>query len=126
MSHEIMNDRKSSPQLVACGCDVQPKEKPKRKALAVDPELKSASLRRLRRVEGQIRGLQKMVQQDRYCTDILIQISSVQEALRGVSKNLMRNHLRHCASHAIRSGRPAEGESIYEEILDLMVKHTRT
>jgi CsoR family transcriptional regulator, copper-sensing transcriptional repressor len=120
-----MNDRKNSMRMAACGCDAQSKERTQRKALAVDPELKAANIKRLRRVEGQIRGLQKMVQQDRYCTDILIQISSVQEALRGVSRNLMRNHLRHCASHAIRSGRPIDGETVYEEILDLMDKHTR-
>jgi DNA-binding FrmR family transcriptional regulator len=111
--------------MAACGCDAQAQGKTQRKALAVDPELKAANIKRLRRVEGQIRGLQKMVQQDRYCTDILIQMSSVQEALRGVSRNLMRNHLRHCASHAIRSGRPADGETVFEEILDLMDKHTR-
>ena len=79
-----------------CGSD--------RKALAVSPEIKSAALRRLSRIEGQVRGLQKMVEEERYCADILVQISSVQEALRGVSRHLMRNHLRHCASDAIRKG----------------------
>jgi DNA-binding FrmR family transcriptional regulator len=120
-----MNERKNSPKLAACSCDTQFKGKPNRKDLAVDPELKAANIKRLRRVEGQIRGLQRMVHQDRYCTDILIQISSVQEALRGVSRNLMRNHLRHCASHAVRSGRPEDGEMVYEEILDLMDKQIR-
>lgn len=120
-----MNDRKNSPKLAACGCDAHSREKSQRKALAVDPDLKTSNIKRLRRVEGQIRGLQKMVQQDRYCADILIQISSVQEALRGVSRNLMRNHLRHCASYAIRSGGPADGETVYEEILDLMDRHSR-
>jgi len=120
-----MNDRNNPQKLVACGCDAQPKKNSHRKALAVDPELKSANIRRLRRVEGQIRGLQKMVHEDRYCMDILIQVSSVQEALRGVSRNLMRNHLRHCASHAIRSGHPLDSEAVFEEILDLMFKHAR-
>ena len=120
-----MNHPKKSQGLAACGCDAQSKEKRRRQDLAVDPERKAASIKRLRRVEGQIRGLQKMVQQDRYCTDILIQIASVQEALRGVSKNLMRNHLRHCASQVLRSGRPIDGEKVYEEILHLMGKHIR-
>jgi len=120
-----MSHQKNSQRYANCGCDAQSKEKPHRQALAVDPELKAANIMRLRRVEGQIRGLQNMVQQDRFCPDILIQISSVQEALRGVSKNLMRNHLRHCASQVFRSGRPADGESVYKEILDLMDKHIR-
>jgi hypothetical protein len=62
-----------------CGCDVHSTA---RKAVAVDPEIKAANLKRLRRIEGQIRGLQKMIEEDRYCADIVIQISSVQEALR--------------------------------------------
>src|SRR6266571_3405717 len=65
----------------ACGCAVHPRA---RKALAVDPEIKSSNLKRLRRIEGQVRGLQRLVTEDRYCADILVQISSVQEALRSV------------------------------------------
>ena len=64
-----------------------------RKAVAVDPEAKERNLKRLRRIEGQVRGLQKMVEEDRYCADILTQISSVHEALRAVGRELMRNHL---------------------------------
>ena len=75
-----------------------------RKAVAVDPDIKDRNLKRLRRIEGQVRGLQKMVEEDRYCADILTQISSVQEALRSVGRELMRNHLKHCATQAIRSG----------------------
>ena len=71
-------------------------------AVAVDPELKAAAVRRLRRIAGQVRGLESMVDQERYCADILVQIASVQEALRGVSRLLMRNHLQHCATMAIR------------------------
>ncbi len=105
-----------SPAGCACGSD--------RKALAVSPEIKSAALRRLNRIEGQVRGLQKMVEEERYCADILVQISSVQEALRGVSRHLMRNHLRHCASDAIRKG-STEAEAMYDEILDLVYRHAR-
>ena len=76
------------------------------KAVAVDPESKDRNLKRLRRIEGQVRGLQKMVEEDRYCPDILTQISSVQEALRSVGRELMRNHLKHCATQAIRSRAP--------------------
>ena len=89
-----------------------------------DPEVKSRNLKRLRRIEGQIRGLQKMVEEDRYCADILIQISSVHEALRGVGRELMRNHLKHCATGAIRTG-GRQAETVYDEIVDLMYTHSR-
>ncbi len=73
-----------------------------RKAAAVDETIAVKNLRRLRRIEGQVRGLQKMVEEDRYCADIMTQIASVHEALRAVSRELMRNHLKHCATTAIR------------------------
>ena len=85
---------------------------------------KDAHLKRLRRIEGQVRGIQKMVDEDRYCADVLTQISSVHEALRSVGRELMRNHLRHCAAGAIR-GTPAEAESMYDELVDMMYKHAR-
>src|ERR671918_139390 len=95
-----------------------------RKAAAVDPALKAKTLNRLRRIEGQVRGLQKMVEEDRYCAEILTQISSVHEALRAVGRELMRNHLRHCATSAIRSG-DTDAEAMYDELLDMMYKHSR-
>jgi len=107
-----------------CGCAVREASSSSRKALAVDAEIKSRNIKRLRRIEGQVRGLQKMVDDDRYCADIMTQISSVQEALRGVGKELMRNHLKHCATGAIRSG-GGEAERMYDEILDLMYTHNR-
>jgi DNA-binding FrmR family transcriptional regulator len=97
---------------------------PVRHASGVDLDGKARNITRLRRIEGQIRGLQKMVDEDRYCTDIMTQIASVHEALRGVSRELMRNHLRHCTADAVRSGE-ARAEEIYEELLDLMYRKTR-
>lgn len=102
----------------------EPEEKD-RKASGVDPEIKAANLRRLRRIEGQIRGLAHMVEEDRYCPDILVQISSVQEALRAVGRGLMRNHLQHCATEAIRKGSPAEAEATYDELMYLIHKYAR-
>src|SRR5574338_1609908 len=84
----------------ACGCATTPTGG--RKAVGVDPNIRDRNLKRLRRIEGQVRGLQKMVEEDRYCADILTQISSVHEALRAVGRELMRNHLKHCAATAIR------------------------
>lgn len=94
-------------------------------AVAVDPGLRQEAVSRLRRVEGQIRGLQRMVEDGRYCADILIQVSAVHEALRGVGKLLMANHLRHCVTHAIRGDDEAETERTYAEVLDLMYRHAR-
>jgi len=105
-----------------CGCAVQ--DAGTRKALAVDPDVKARNVKRLRRIEGQIRGLQKMVEDDRYCADILTQVSSVHEALRGVGRELMRNHLKHCAAGAIRTG-GEEADRMYDEILELVYTHSR-
>src|SRR6266404_5640382 len=91
-----------------------------KKAVGVDPEIKEANQKRLRRIEGQVRGLQKMVEEDRYCADVIMQIASVQEALRGVARNLMKNHMRHCAAKEIGSGKKEEKEAMYEELLGLM------
>jgi len=97
----------------------------KRKAAGVDAELKGANLNRLRRIEGQVRGLQKMVEEERYCPDVIVQVASVQEALRGVARNLMKNHLRHCVTKALRSEEPKESAAMYDELLELIYKHLR-
>ena len=96
-----------------------------RKAVDVDPEIKASNLRRLSRIEGQVRGIQRMVEEDRYCADILMQVTSAQEALRAVARSLMRNHLNHCASHAIRTGSDEEREAMYDELLDMIYKNAR-
>jgi DNA-binding FrmR family transcriptional regulator len=98
---------------------------PSRKAVEVDPAIKASSLRRLRRIEGQIRGLQRMVGEDRYCADILTQVSSAQEALRAVARALMRNHLTHCATHAIRSGSAEDRQAMYDELLEMIYRNAR-
>jgi len=109
-----------SETVVTCACGTRPGDGTH--AVAVDPEIKRAVLTRLRRIEGQLRGLQKMVDDERYCADVLIQVSSVQEALRGVSRSLLQNHLKHCAGEAIRSGDPEREQAMYEELLDLVFK----
>jgi CsoR family transcriptional regulator, copper-sensing transcriptional repressor len=95
-----------------------------RKAETVEPQIKDRNLKRLRRIEGQVRGLQKMVEDDRYCADIMTQISSVHEALCAVGRELMRNHLRHCATTAIRSSK-SDAEAMYDELVEMMYKHSR-
>lgn len=105
-----------------CPCDLHPGG---RKAAGVDPELKIANRKRLRRIEGQVRGLQRMLEDDRYCPDIIVQVASVQEALRGVARNLMRNHLKHCAAQTLRSGDRKKSEEMYDELLETIYTHLR-
>lgn len=95
-----------------------------RKAVAVDPRMKAANLKRLRRIEGQVRGIHKMVEEERYCAEILGQLSAVHEALRAVGRELMRNHLKHCANHAFRAG-GQQAEAICDELVDLFHKNAR-
>lgn len=102
-----------------CGCG-----RDGRRATGVDPDIKERNQKRLRRIEGQVRGLHRMVEEDRYCADIVVQLASVQEALRAVGRELMRNHLKHCAGDALRAG-GSEAEAMTDEIIDLMYKHLR-
>ena len=112
---------KSDESSAVCGCHASDSG---RKAVKVDPEIKAGNLKRLRRIEGQVRGLHKMVEEDRYCADIVTQVASVQEALRGVARQLMRNHLKHCAAAAIKQG-PEQAEVMYDELLELVYRHLR-
>lgn len=113
----------ASPTTSPCACGARPGDGTH--AVAVDPEVKHAITTRLRRIEGQIRGLQRMVDEERYCADVLVQMSSVQEVLRGVSRELLHNHLKHCATEAIRSGDQDQANAMYEELLDLMYRSAR-
>jgi DNA-binding FrmR family transcriptional regulator len=106
-----------------CACGTRPGDGTH--AVAVDPDVKHAVLTRLRRIEGQARGLQRMVEEERYCADVLTQVASVQEALRAVSRELLANHLRHCTTAALRSGDPAQAEAVYAELLDMVQRSAR-
>ena len=105
-----------------CACGARPGDGTH--AVQVDPEIKHAIGTRLRRIEGQVRGLQKMVEEERYCADVMTQISSVHEALRSVGRELMRNHLKHCETAAIKWG-PDTAEPMYDELVELMYRHSR-
>ena len=116
----VAHAESSAANAASCGCATHSG----RKAVAVDPDIKVRNFKRLRRIEGQVRGLQKMIEDDRYCADVMVQISSVTEALRAVGRELMRNHLKHCATAAIR-GNDDEASAMYDEIVDLMYKTAR-
>jgi DNA-binding FrmR family transcriptional regulator len=89
-----------------------------------DAASKAKAQARLRKIEGQVRGLQKMIDEDRHCPDILIQISSTQQALRAVSKMLMRDHLQHCTTRAVRTSDEAAAQ-VYDELIDLMYTYSK-
>lgn len=82
-------------------------------------------LLRLRRAEGQVRGVQKMVQEQRYCPDVLVQLSAVHESLRAVERILMKNHLQHCVTEALRSRDQQKAQRTYNELTELFYKHAR-
>jgi len=77
-------------------------------------EHKEAVLKRLRRIEGQVRGLQRMVEEDRYCIDILEQISAATRALQSVALQLLEGHMGHCVAEAVRSGGDEASEKLSE------------
>ncbi|APC49011.1 metal-sensing transcriptional repressor [Virgibacillus halodenitrificans] len=80
---------------------------------------KSAVINRLKRIEGQVRGIQKMVEEDRYCIDVLVQINAIQAALKKVGFSITERHTKHCVSHAIKEG---EGNEAIEELMEVL-KH---
>src|SRR5699024_8672584 len=80
---------------------------------------KQAVINRLKRIEGQVRGIQKMVEEDRYCVDILVQISAINAALNKVDFAVTERHTKHCVSHEVKEGR---GEEAIDELMDIM-KH---
>ncbi len=83
-------------------------------------------LNRLRRIEGQVRGLERMVEEDRYCIDVLTQISAVVTALESVGVKVLEDHVRHCVAGALASGDAAEAEAKVEELLAAVQRFVKT
>ena len=81
---------------------------------------KTATLKRLGRIEGQVRGLARMVADERYCIDIVTQIAAVRAALRRVEEEILRGHVAHCVAHAISSGDKADQRRKVAELMDVM------
>ncbi len=81
---------------------------------------KQATLKRLGRIEGQVRGLARMVEADRYCIDIVTQIAAARAALRRVEEEILREHVAHCVEHAIKSGDKADQRRKVAELMDVM------
>jgi len=88
-------------------------------------DTKTAILKRLSRIEGQVRGLSRMVEEDRYCIDIVTQIAAVRAALRRAEDEILRDHVGHCVEHAIASGDKAEQRRKVAEIMDVLARAER-
>lgn len=86
---------------------------------------KSSTLKRLSRIEGQVRGLARMVEGDRYCIDIVTQIAAVRAALRKAEEEILRDHVAHCVEHAISSGDKADQRRKVAELMDVMGRVSR-
>jgi DNA-binding FrmR family transcriptional regulator len=88
-------------------------------------DIKTSCLKRLSRVEGQVRGLARMLEEDRYCIDVITQLSAVRSALKRVEEEILRDHVAHCVEHAIASGDKAQQRKKIAELMDA-VERSRT
>jgi DNA-binding FrmR family transcriptional regulator len=91
----------------------------------MDAKAKPARLRRLSRIEGQVRGLARMVEEDRYCIDIVTQIAAVRAALARVEEDILEDHIGHCVEHAISSGNAAEQRKKVAELMEVLGRARR-
>jgi CsoR family transcriptional regulator, copper-sensing transcriptional repressor len=91
----------------------------------MQPQAKSSVLRRLKRIEGQVRGLSRMVESDRYCIDIVTQLSAVRAALRRAEEEILADHVGHCVEYAIASGNKAEQRHKVAELMDVLRRAER-
>ena len=86
---------------------------------------KTSVTKRLKRIEGQVRGLVRMVEDDRYCIDIVTQISAVRSALRRAEEEILADHIAHCVEHAIASGTKAEQRRKVSELIEVLSRSDR-
>jgi DNA-binding FrmR family transcriptional regulator len=86
---------------------------------------KATRLKRLSRIEGQVRGLGRMVEEDRYCIDIVTQIAAVRAALSRVEQDVLRDHIGHCVAHAMASGDADDQKQKIEELMDVLARSAR-
>ena len=91
----------------------------------MERENKDKLLNRLNRIEGQVRGVARMVEEDRYCIDIVTQISAVRAALRKAEEEILREHVAHCVEHAIASGDKGDQRRKVAELMDVMGRAAR-
>ena len=88
-------------------------------------DIKASCAKRLSRIEGQVRGIARMVEEDRYCLDIVTQVSAVRAALRRLEEEVLRDHVAHCVEHAISSGNKADQRRKIEELMEVVSRADR-
>ncbi len=88
-------------------------------------DIKAEAAKRLNRVEGQVRGIARMVEEDRYCIDVLTQIAAVRAALRRLVEEILKDHVGHCIEHAIQAGNKAEQRRKIEELMAVVGRADR-
>ena len=91
----------------------------------MNKQSKASCLKRLNRIEGQVRGLARMLEEDRYCIDVVTQIAAVRAALRRVEEEVLREHISHCVEHAIVSGNADEQRRKVAELMDVLSRTAR-
>jgi DNA-binding FrmR family transcriptional regulator len=91
----------------------------------MNPKAKTSVLNRLQRIEGQVRGLARMVEEDRYCIDVVTQISAARAALRRVEEEILRDHVAHCVEHAIAAGDKEDQRRKVSELIDVLARTNR-
>jgi len=88
----------------------------------MDEKVKKSQRARLGRIEGQVRGVARMVEEDRYCIDVLTQIRAVRAALDKVEQEILHDHLQHCVAHAFHGGNAKERQTKIEELMEVLDK----
>ena len=88
-------------------------------------DIKASCAKRLSRIEDQVRGIARMVEEDRYCIDIVTQVSAVRAALRRLEEEVLRDHVAHCVEHAISSGNKADQRRKIEELMEVVSRADR-
>jgi DNA-binding FrmR family transcriptional regulator len=88
-------------------------------------EAKGSVLKRLQRIEGQVRGIARMVEEDRYCIDIVTQVAAVRAALRRAEEEILSDHVGHCVEHAIKSGNKSEQRKKVAELMEVLAQAVR-
>ncbi len=91
----------------------------------ISQDRKDQTIRRLKSIEGQMRGLQGMIEKERPCVEVLTQIAAAEEGLKQVGKIMMRNYLENCVTNSIRSQDGQEADRIYDELMDIIYKFAR-
>lgn len=98
---------------------------PYRYIVAMRKDIKTSCAKRLQRIEGQVRGIARMVDEDRYCIDIVTQVSAVRAALRRLEEEILQDHVAHCVEHAIVSGNKADQRKKIEELMAVVRRADR-